>query len=116
MKIIRQAIMSVMMLTGLANAAWAAGTGTGGITTQTADQLSSKIVAWANSIIQPLGAAIIFISIAFAAIKIIITANKPEERAKAMSALPYILIGGVGLGAIMLFAGFVIGSGQELAK
>lgn len=113
MKKIRQTIMTAMVLTGIANTAWAE---TGGITTQTAEQLSSKVVTWANSIIQPIGAAIIFISIAYAAIKIIITANKPEERAKAMSALPYILLGGVGLGAIMLFAGFVIGSGQELAK
>ncbi|WP_003545331.1 hypothetical protein [Desulfotomaculum nigrificans] len=106
--------LTAMILAGITNNAWA--DSTAGITTQTADQVSSKVVTWAHSIIQPIGAVIIFISIAFAAIKIIITANKPEERAKAMSSLPYILFGGVGLGAIMLIAGFVIGSGQELAK
>jgi hypothetical protein len=82
---------------------------TAGITEQTADTVGEKIVDIASEIIMPLGSAVIFISIAIAAFKIITTSNKPEDRASAIGSLPYILGGGLLLGGAMVAAGFVIG-------
>jgi len=81
---------------------------TAGIAEQTADEVGSKFVGIAKDIIMPLGSAVIFISIAISAFKIIVTANKPEERSRAISSLPYILGGGLLLGGTMLVAGFIV--------
>ncbi len=81
----------------------------GGIEEQSAEDTASSLVTLVKDSIQPLGALIILVAIVIAAVKIIITANKPEERAKAMESLPYILVGGVLLGGAMLISGFVVG-------
>jgi hypothetical protein len=70
--------------------------------------LSTKIVTTLNTILIPLGSLFIFISIAIAAFKIILTANKPQERAEAMTSLPYIVGGGILLGCTLMFSGFVL--------
>lgn len=62
-----------------------------------------------KDIIQPLGALVIFAAVAYTAFKLVITAHKPNERAEAMSALPYILGGGLVLGGVMLISGFIVG-------
>lgn len=87
----------------------ASAAGTAGIAGQTADQVGVKIVEIAKETIMPFGAAIIFVSIAISAFKIITTANNPRERAEAMGSLPYILCGGLLLGGAMLVAGFIVG-------
>ena len=85
--------------------AWAAG----GITEKTAEDVASKLVKLLNDIIQPLGAFVIFTAVAWTAFQIVTTANRPEERARVMGGIPYILGGGVLLGGAMLVAGFVVG-------
>lgn len=86
-----------------------AANGTAGISEKTADEVAKKVVDITKEITVPLGSAIIFISIVVVAFKIIATANKPEERAKAMGSIPYILGGGVLLGLALMLAGFIIG-------
>jgi hypothetical protein len=86
-----------------------AGDGTAGISQKTADEVATKVVDLVKGITTPLGSAIIFVSIVVVAFKIIATANKPEERAKAMGSIPYILGGGLMLGLALMLAGFVIG-------
>ena len=73
------------------------------------EALSTKIVTTLNTILFPIGSLFIFISIAFAAFKIILTANKPQERAEAMTSLPYIVGGGILLGGTMMLSGFILG-------
>jgi len=80
-----------------------------GLPEATADSVATKLVDVLKEVLQPLGALCIFVAIAWTAFKLIVTANKPQERAEAMSAIPYILGGGVALGAVMLLAGFVVG-------
>ncbi|MGQ9713024.1 MAG: hypothetical protein ACUVRC_10305 [Desulfotomaculales bacterium] len=80
-----------------------------GIAEQTAEQTAEKILGVVKDIIQPIGALVIFAAIAWTAFKLVATANKPQERAEALGAIPYILGGGIGLGAVMLLAGFVVG-------
>ncbi|MEW6727531.1 MAG: hypothetical protein AB1327_11345 [Bacillota bacterium] len=80
-----------------------------GLPEATADSVATKLVDVVKEVLQPLGALCIFVAIAWTAFKLIVTANKPQERAEAMSAIPYILGGGVALGATMLLAGFVVG-------
>ena len=92
-----------------AQASAALAQGTAGISEKTADEVATKVVDLVKGITTPLGSAIIFISIVVVAFKIIATANKPEERAKAMGSIPYILGGGLMLGLALMLAGFVIG-------
>lgn len=82
---------------------------TAGISQKTADEVATKVVDLVKDITMPLGSAIIFVAIVIVAFKIIATANKPEERAKAMGSIPYILGGGLMLGLALMLAGFVIG-------
>lgn len=82
---------------------------TAGIGERTANDVATKVVNLVNDITKPLGSAIIFISIVVVAFKIIATANKPEERAKAMGSIPYILGGGIMLGLATMLAGWIIG-------
>lgn len=85
--------------------AWAVG----GIAEKTAEETASTLVNVVKDIIQPLGALVIFATVAYTAFKLVVTAHKPNERAEAMAALPYILFGGIALGAVMLLSGFVVG-------
>lgn len=85
--------------------AWAVG----GIAEQSAEETASKLLAVVQDIIQPIGALVIFGAIAWTAFKLIVTANKHQERAEVLGAIPYILGGGIALGAVMLLAGFVVG-------
>lgn len=89
-----------------APAAWAA---VAGIEERTAEETASKLVAIGKDVLYPLGAMTIFGAVALTAFKIIVTAHKPEERVQALSAIPYILGGGIALGAVMLLAGFALG-------
>lgn len=86
-----------------------------GIAEVDASTMSDKIVNVANSVLRPIGALFIFIALAITAFKLITTANKPQERAEAMGSVPYILIGGLLLGGIMMFAGFILGLMNKLA-
>ena len=72
------------------------------------DALSTKIVTTLNTVLIPIGSLFIFISIAIAAFKIILTANKPQERAEAMTSLPYIVGGGILLGGTLMLSGFIL--------
>lgn len=84
--------------------AWAVG----GIDERTAEDVASKIVGVLKDILMPIGAMVIFAAVAWTGFKLIITAHKPQERAEAMAALPYILGGGLVLGGVMLISGFII--------
>lgn len=85
--------------------AWAVG----GVAERSAEQVSTKLVEVLKDIIQPIGSLVIFAVVAFTAFKLITTAHKPDERAQAMGSLPYILGGGIALGAVMLLSGFIVG-------
>ncbi|MDI6908107.1 MAG: hypothetical protein QMC81_11565 [Thermoanaerobacterales bacterium] len=102
-------VFIVLVAAVLALAAAAPAFAEAGLPEATADDVATRLVDVGKEILMPLGAVCIFVAIAWTAFKLIITANKPEERAQAMSAIPYILGGGVGLGATLLFAGFLVG-------
>jgi len=98
---------------GLAVApAWAVG----GVAEKTAEETASTLVNVVKDIIQPLGALMIFAVVAYTAFKLVATAHKPNERAEAMGALPYILGGGIALGAVMLLSGFIVGLMQKAGQ
>jgi len=86
-----------------------------GIADVEATAMSDKIVDVANDVVRPIGALLIFLALAITAFKLITTANKPQERAEAMGSIPYILIGGLLLGGLMMFAGFILGMMNKLA-
>ncbi len=86
-----------------------------GIADVDATTMSDKIVGVANDVVRPIGALLIFLALAITAFKLITTANKPQERAEAMGSIPYILIGGLLLGGLMMFAGFILGLMNQLA-
>lgn len=86
-----------------------------GIEDVDAGTMSDNIVAVANDVIRPIGALLIFIALGITAFKLITTANKPGERAEAMGSIPYILGGGLLLGGLMMFAGFILGLMNSLA-
>lgn len=102
-------IWSILIFAVLIAPATALADTVGGIDKKTADETAQTLVQLFNSVLQPIGALLIFATIAFTAFKLIITAHKPEERAEAMKSIPYIIAGGIGLGAVMLLAGFVVG-------
>jgi hypothetical protein len=93
----------------LAAARAAAFAQTGGISERTTEEVSQRVVDLVKGITIPLGSALIFIAIVVTAFKIIATAGKPEERAKVLGSLPYILGGGVLLGGAVMAAGWIIG-------
>lgn len=71
--------------------------------------LTERLRHLVMGVIQPLGAFVIFLAICFAGFKLILTANKPQERAEVLASLPYIVGGGILLGSVMLLSGFIIG-------
>jgi len=75
---------------------------------KTADETAQHLVQLIAGVIQPIGALLIFGMICYAGFKLVVTANKPDERAEVLVSLPYIAGGGVILGSVMLLAGFVI--------
>jgi len=108
-----QDFMLTMLAWGVAVApAWAVG----GIAEKTAEETSTTIVNVFKEIIMPLGAMVIFLAVAWTAFKLIITAHKPAERAEAISALPWILGGGLVLGGVMLISGFIVGQMTKVGQ
>lgn len=91
--------------------AWAVG----GINTRTAEETAAALVTVLNTVVQPIGAFVIFIVVAWTAFLLITSAHRPEERAKAMGSIPYILGGGIGLGAVLIISGFVVGLMVQVA-
>jgi ABC-type arginine transport system permease subunit len=73
-----------------------------------ADEVATKLVNTLNGVVRPIGMVVIFGVVAWAAFKLITTANNPTGRAETMESLPYIVIGGIALGAVMLFSGFIV--------
>ena len=84
------------------------------ISEKTATDVQTKLVKVVNDVLMPLGALLIFVTVVISAIKIITSSNKPDERAKAMGSLPYIVGGGLLLGGAMLVAGLIIGQWKSL--
>ncbi len=80
-----------------------------GIPVVTPDNLFNQLRGIVNTVITPLGAFLIFISICFAGFKLIMTANKPQDRSEVLASLPYIAGGGIILGSVLLLTGFIIG-------
>lgn len=85
--------------------AWAVG----GVAEQQAENVASKLVDVLKGVVQPIGAMVIFAVVVWTAFKLITTAHNPQGRADTMSSLPYILGGGIALGAVMLLSGFIVG-------
>lgn len=79
-----------------------------------ADEVATKLVNTLNSVVRPIGMVVIFAVVAWAAFKLVTTANNPTARAETMGSLPYIVIGGIALGAVMLFSGFIVSLMQQV--
>ncbi|MGB9845903.1 MAG: hypothetical protein ACPLRH_00165 [Desulfotomaculales bacterium] len=80
----------------------------GGIAEKTAEETATKIVQLLNDVVRPLGALVIFVAVIWTAYRLIATAHNPEERAKALGAIPYIAGGAILIGGVMMFAGFLV--------
>lgn len=61
-----------------------------------------------TSIAMPLGGVLIFASVVIAALKMIVNANNPQNRAESIGSLAWICGGGVILGASLIIAGIII--------
>jgi len=105
-KAVAAGTVSLLVIVGQA-AAYAEGTA--GISTQTAEDVGSKVVDVVKDITLPLGSAVIFISVVIVAFKLIAKAGNPEERGRVIGSIPYIIGGGIALGGAILIAGWIIG-------
>lgn len=85
-----------------------------GLTPQTPDAVSDIVVSTLNDVLVPIGGLVIFVTVVISAFKIIATANKPNERAEALSSLPYIAGGGLLLGGALLASGLIYGLMQTI--
>lgn len=99
---------AVMLTTAVVQAA-AYAADTAGISERTAQEVGQRVVDIVKDVTMPLGSAVIFIAVVITAFKLIATAGKPEERGKVIGSIPYIIGGGVVLGAAILIAGWIIG-------
>ncbi|NHM28943.1 hypothetical protein G7K71_18640 [Desulfofundulus sp. TPOSR] len=85
-----------------------------GLQEQNPDQLTDKIIELVNKVGVPVGGALLFLSVCVAAIELIMARGRPEERARVMSGLLYIAIGGIILGGALFFAGVFFGIGKSV--
>lgn len=85
-----------------------------GVTQQYPEEVSNKVVDTFKEYLMPIGGVVIFITVVISAFKIMSTANKPQERAEAMTSLPYIALGGGLLGGALLITGLIYGLGMKL--
>ncbi len=79
-----------------------------------ADDLGNKVTNLVQTVAKPLGGAVIFATLVFAFFRLAVTANNPQERAKTVQSLGYIVVAGVGIGAAIFIAGFIMGLGNSL--
>jgi len=108
-------ILLVVFLVALsAPAAFAANNAGPSAASPSADELGNKITKLVQDIGKPLGAAVIFATLVFAFFRLAVTANNPQERAKTIQSLGYIVVAGVGIGGAMFLAGFIMGLGNSL--
>jgi hypothetical protein len=88
---------------------------TAGIPAVAPDEVASKVREAIGDILMPIGALVIFVVLAWMAFKLIITSQQPEERARVMGGLPYILGGGLLLGGVLLVTGFILWMAERMA-
>lgn len=84
------------------------------ITEVSADELANTFATTIKGLLIPLGIILIIVAVTIAAVKIITSANKPQERTDAVSSLPWILLGAGLLGGVMIVAGFLMGIMTQL--
>ncbi|ACX51874.1 hypothetical protein Adeg_0728 [Ammonifex degensii KC4] len=87
----------------------------GPVKVETPETLTQKLFDLIKNVGMPLGGVIFFGAICLGAIELMLARGRPEERARVMSGLMYVAIGGVILGAALFLAGAFIGIGQKLA-
>lgn len=85
-----------------------------GVQAKDPSELSSKIVQLVQTVGMPVGGALLFLAVCIGAIELIMARGKAEERAKVMSGLLYIAIGGIILGGALFFAGVFLGIGNSV--
>lgn len=95
-----------------AKAAFAAANYT--IPTQSGEDLGVKIKNLVMSVGMPVGGAILLLSVAFMAIKLMMSAFKADKKAEVMEGFMPIAIGGIILGGAMFFAGVILGIGSNI--
>jgi hypothetical protein len=103
-------LFSLVVCMSLAAPAWADSV----IASQTGTQVEQGLVTVLNTIVEPIGGVLIFVVVVWVAFQMITTAHKPEERAKVMGSLPYIVAGGLLLGGVMLFSGFILSLASQM--
>lgn len=84
------------------------------IPTQSGEDLGKKIHDLVINIGLPVGGAILLLSVAFMAIKLMFSALKSDKRAEVMEGFVPIAIGGIILGGAMFFAGVILGIGDRI--
>lgn len=72
------------------------------------EELADKFAATLKDLLIPIGSILLLIAVTIIAVKIITSANKPQERTEAISSLPYLLLGTGLLGGVMIIAGFLL--------
>lgn len=79
---------------------------------QDVTNLRERIVNVTKSTAFPIGGALIFVSVALIAIKIIVAHYNPNARSQAMEGLKWVAIGAIILGSAIIIANIMIGLGQ----
>lgn len=74
--------------------------------------LRERIVSVTKSTAFPIGGALIFVSVALIAIKIIVAHYNPNARSQAMEGLKWVAIGAIILGSAIIIANIMINLGQ----
>ena len=116
MQSIKSVVLTSMLLLTMVSQAWAEKKQSGGVSAVEAETLSNKLVDMVNTLLMPFGSLVILVAVVISAFKIITSANKPEERARAMGSLPYIIGGVLLLGGAMLVAGVILGQWTVLEE
>jgi hypothetical protein len=84
------------------------------IPTQSGEDLGRRIHDLVINIGLPVGGAILLLSVAFMAVKLMLSALKSDKRAEVMEGFVPIAIGGIILGGAMFFAGVILGIGDRI--
>ncbi|MBC7106726.1 MAG: hypothetical protein H5T97_12400 [Firmicutes bacterium] len=85
----------------------------GQVQPKTPDAFTSSFFTLLTKYGTPLGGAILLLSMLLIGVRIMLSAINPRQKAEAMEALLYVIIGGIVLGGALFFAGLAVGIGQQ---
>jgi hypothetical protein len=85
----------------------------GQVQVKTPDTFTNSFFTLLTKYGMPLGGAILLLSMILIGVRIMLSAINPRQKAEAMEALLYVIIGGIILGGALFFAGLAVGIGQQ---